>query len=579
MSGGSAPASASPHDLPIHDLRWVVARGLERGGSLCTDRERDVARALLALEGPPGLLIARLSARVRVAYPVDELGGPGVEDPAAACRALVIAGLLTAGATWTDRLAGVSSSILARWCAQRDLPTGGGRVARQARLLEASPIPPTRPWVTWPHRALLTRLERLATLRKEPDRGLLVAERLGHVAWPDYTITPGTASFAGRQALLGWEALYEALAQDRLSPHEALEALRTGAGDGPGRLSLRRRLSRAVRSAAEELVRTGDPTAAHDLLAELERAATIAPGRLAVQRARCLELAGDAGAALDLLRSRAPEATVERRVAIDRSGRRLARKLGRSWAPAPPLRTAEDRRLRLAPAPADGPRPRWSVEGRSYAVEGAVRAVLARRGRVALRCEGGLATTLFALIFAEALFAPVPGALPVPQLDGPLDLGDARFACRRARWFFEGFDAIAAGEAPDRVRAACATFSGRRVAGVRGELDPPDRWVEAARALGPRGLRAVLLPLARSGPRAAAGLPDLLVLPGPPIRLDGAFPRRVGPGPIFVEVKGPTDSLRDGQRVWIDRLLRAGSVVEVWRIDEDPSATRHRDDP
>ena len=32
---------------------------------------------------------------------------------------------------------------------------------------------------------------------------------------------------------------------------------------------------------------------------------------------------------------------------------------------------------------------------------------------------------------------------------------------------------------------------------------------------------------------------------------------------LFVEVKGPGDSLRDGQLAWIDVLVRAGAAVQV----------------
>ena len=46
---------------------------------------------------------------------------------------------------------------------------------------------------------------------------------------------------------------------------------------------------------------------------------------------------------------------------------------------------------------------------------------------------------------------------------------------------------------------------------------------------------------------------------------------RTGPKPLctacgaarFVEVKGPGDTMRDGQLAWIDVLVRAGAEVDV----------------
>ena len=35
---------------------------------------------------------------------------------------------------------------------------------------------------------------------------------------------------------------------------------------------------------------------------------------------------------------------------------------------------------------------------------------------------------------------------------------------------------------------------------------------------------------------------------------------------VFVEVKGPGDSIRDAQRWWAGRLRRCGIVSEVWRV-------------
>jgi hypothetical protein len=79
-------------------------------------------------------------------------------------------------------------------------------------------------------------------------------------------------------------------------------------------------------------------------------------------------------------------------------------------------------------------------------------------------------------------------------------------------------------------------------------------------------LAAVLETLLHHGPHATAGLPDLIVWPGPAIGIAGAYPHKLGPGLVLAEVKGPGDAVRDEQLVWHDRLMRAGAAVELWHV-------------
>ena len=67
-----------------------------------------------------------------------------------------------------------------------------------------------------------------------------------------------------------------------------------------------------------------------------------------------------------------------------------------------------------------------------------------------------------------------------------------------------------------------------------------------------------------------AGLPDLVVCPGPAVRLPDAFPSQLPEGLLLAEVKGPGDTLRDAQVVWIDHLLARGATVEVWKVEREP---------
>ena len=87
----SEPAPVAPH--AVADLRWVIARALERGGGLLTAGELVVVRRILALEGEAALLYARLSGRRPLVFRLSRLASPDVEDVPAAVAVLWEAGL------------------------------------------------------------------------------------------------------------------------------------------------------------------------------------------------------------------------------------------------------------------------------------------------------------------------------------------------------------------------------------------------------------------------------------------------------------------------------------------------------
>jgi Fanconi-associated nuclease 1 len=250
----------------------------------------------------------------------------------------------------------------------------------------------------------------------------------------------------------------------------------------------------------------------------------------------------------------------------------VSRALRRSWAPERPLLAPQRRSVRLLAAPPGPRRPRWRGKDAPEPVEQAVCSWLGSLGRRAVHAEGTPWSTLFALLFAPTYFLPVPGALPVRFLAGPLDLGTPAFRARRADAVDAVLAAVDRGEAPALVADAWGEWHGARLAGARWDGLDRELLCELAAGMGPAGLRAVLEPLLDGGSRAAAGLPDLVVLPGEPLRLPDAHPSRLPAGLLLAEVKGPTDSLRDGQRVWLDRLARAGVPVELWEVSAPPSS-------
>jgi hypothetical protein len=102
------------------------------------------------------------------------------------------------------------------------------------------------------------------------------------------------------------------------------------------------------------------------------------------------------------------------------------------------------------------------------------------------------------------------------------------------------------------------------IVGVHPDLD--GAFLQAlVEAIPPAALAAILRHMAERYHEVRSGLPDLAILPGPESgSRRGSGTRRRRPRPC--ELKGPTDSLRDNQRVWIDRLLELGLRVELWTV-------------
>lgn len=523
----------SPH--PGADLRGVVEVALEREGHLLTAGERRVVDQLLALGEEALELYARLSTRAGTVFRVRSLAYE-LDLPRAVAE-LAGAGMAHTAVPDDLCLPAFDAAALRAACRRLGLPVGGGRAGLEERLRG-------RPWVDEPvillgHRGLLERLELFYFQRAGLDRGHLVAERLGALRWAEYAPTGGAGLFPDRRALLRWE---RARAGAWTDPEEPLRL--ACAGRAPWGLSPWRR--------AVDAVLAGNPDA--DTLGRL----VAAGAELRHPHALALEREGRVAEALAACR--VPDGDPER-LALERTGARLARRRGVGWAPGLGLRSPATRRLRLEPG-ARGVRPTWRVDGEEHPVEAALCARLRALGREAVHAENWLWTSLFALVFRDLYFLPVPGMLPTPRRAGPLDLGTP--------WFYQHRQAAV----DTRLEAIGAEGPGPWVTGWTGErldglhaAEATLRW--AARVPGTTA-RVILGRMAREGWAVARGLPDLYVAAGPEVRLDGAIPARVGSEALLAEVKGPGDSLRDEQRRWLDHLLEKGIHVESWEVEKHP---------
>jgi Fanconi-associated nuclease 1 len=216
----------------------------------------------------------------------------------------------------------------------------------------------------------------------------------------------------------------------------------------------------------------------------------------------------------------------------------------------------------LPRASQNGPRPLWG-EPPLTVEEAVARAV----GRPVIQAENLLWTTLYGLVCFDLFWMPVPGMLPRPHLAGPLDLGSPDFAKRRQHALDERLGQVVAGEAPALLKKAWV-HHGERVRGIAWDRWPLEVLAACATGVGGSALAVILRRLAIEGWAAATGLPDLVILQGPAIEVNNAYPARLSSGLLLAEVKGPGDVVRDAQAVWFDRLLRGGAQVELWRVVE-----------
>jgi len=550
-------------DLAVADLQEIIDIARDRGGAVLTAGECVILNRIRSLTGPPARLYARLTARRPTVFRTQSVACVGVEDIPAAVEVLIAQGLADRLVPWDRRADALTVPDLKAGLRHLGLPVGGRRDALVARLRGRTHWQ-ADPWFRIRHRRLLGRLESWYFLRPSTDRSTLVVERLGHITWPSYRLTTGHAVFRRRSDLLQWETLL----QPDLTPEDALEALRRGAHRAPGKLDLGRRLKRSLIDTARAL-ETDAPDRARQLYLALgtepQQRAELAP-----RVARTLESESRPEDALDHLSACLVEATGAERIAIQRSGRRIAKTLRRGWPPDPPLRRPASRHLTLEAGSRAGSRPRYRVNGEDQTVERAVCAMLHSVGRRAIHAEGALWSTLFALLFADCYFLDVDGALPCRFLSGPLDLGTPAFRARREAPVSEVLDGILAGEVAARLRDADHRFRGQRLAGAQWHVGSAEILMDVATGIAPRALVTILEQILVNGRRATRGLPDLAVLPGRACHLPTGFPRRLSESLLLVEVKGPGDSLRDAQSVWLDRLLRSGTQVEIWEVK--PSA-------
>lgn len=580
-----AASEGTVEPFAMRDLDRALARGCERHGHLLSAGEWVVVRQLQACSTGARSLYARLFGRKDRFLATEELDYPDVDDIDAAVQELAAAGLARTSAglcTPRELLPLHPMPGLRQVCRALGLPRSGRRSALEERLVRAPGAQALllKPAVRLAHRGLVRRLCRAWLVDHAGDLSALVLARMDVVKPPPHPVTGGPGLHPSRRALQAYEAALRRWGKRELDCEAECEAALAVLRDMPPPDPARARFSplpfalRVVTEAARGRERQGEPGSAlavyDEALASVQRLGMAPPPELVRRRALCLDRLGDAAAGARACAAALDAAPPSPARALARTGRRLAKRGGAPWRPLPPLRAPRPRTLTLPPSPGSGRRPRWRVAGEARVAEGAVAAALVAAGRRVVHTENAPWTSLFALLLWDVLFAPVHGMLPGPGMHRPLDLGLPGFAARRSTELEAALAPLSAGHGPAALDAALEAHGGEAIAGLRWHAGLPTELRALVRALPGPALAGILRAYADHWRDARAGMPDLLLLPGAACRVEGAFPGRIPEDTVFIEVKGPTDSLRDGQRIWLDRLQALGLRAELWTIT--PSA-------
>lgn len=239
--------------------------------------------------------------------------------------------------------------------------------------------------------------------------------------------------------------------------------------------------------------------------------------------------------AQDILREPASEAELQ---ATRRAMPRLARKLRLPVPAQPEVLLAPLTHLELAEAP-------------PVCVEVSVAQVLTQGHQQAHYVENTLFSSLFGLVFWEAVFAPVPGAFFNPFQAGPADLFHPEFASRRASQIQAGFDALASDNLADDLISRWQCKFGLQNHFVFWAQLSEDLLQQALRCMPRESLQVIFKRMLDDLKNHRSGFPDLIVFD----TVQQTFE--------LVEVKAPGDRVQDNQARWMDYFLRHGIPCRV----------------
>ncbi|KAK0570041.1 hypothetical protein OC861_000348 [Tilletia horrida] len=182
----------------------------------------------------------------------------------------------------------------------------------------------------------------------------------------------------------------------------------------------------------------------------------------------------------------------------------------------------------------------------------------AKDGFKGYHCEGGMLTMLFVLAMWDIIYMPIDGAFETKYQSEPLDMRSDAFAIVRKEEMMQRLESISKGDGLDHIRAADERERprGTWASGCNWDRYTRDDLLEVAECMGGGPLATICQVFCEDREHCQGGMPDLCIW-----NMETKEVR-------FVEVKGPGDSLRDKQRIWIDTLARAGLTVQVATVKD-----------
>ncbi|KAK9476773.1 hypothetical protein V1514DRAFT_335921 [Lipomyces japonicus] len=192
------------------------------------------------------------------------------------------------------------------------------------------------------------------------------------------------------------------------------------------------------------------------------------------------------------------------------------------------------------------------VDGKECSVEGMCLSNYVALGWKGYHTEGGIIRTIFAYLFWDIIFMPIPWVFETTFQDSPLDLRTDAFYINRSLEINRRLSEIESTIGIQYIRAVYEREHERRTRCVGLDWDfPIDDVVEAAECIGGQALSAICKLFCEDYGHRASGMPDLF--------LWNSHKKKC----LFSEVKSLNDRLSDTQRLWIDVLIGAGVEVEL----------------
>jgi hypothetical protein len=542
-------------DLGRQDLITVLD-GLRRtNGHLLSASEASAIQAMIDLPFGAGRLLAQLLARRHSCLRLKSIDFTALDDQSRDLELLIKDGFLIELHHSPTRTALFTKKELTEWCKSCGVESKGKKDDLLRRVSDLKEGPPGLT-VHVVHRDLVDWCEWIFFGGGRGRRKRFVLGRIGASVWAQYSLTPGTVAFESRAQLrefLAYSTGKELSIPDLLGKIAALPER----SPSHRNFDLRRRMGKELIGRVWDSETKGEVELSLFLVDQALKLRVGNAGELLRRKALCLSKLDRRQEAAAVCQAAIVDAKDEEALALNRTGRRLARAAGVSWIPPRPLLSPRSRRIGLSGIA--------GFTGLRGEIERQVVGLFPEREMV--HGEGRLWTSLFVLLFFDLLWMPVDGMLPAPCLDGPLDLGRKEFAVRRRSLFLSRLNQIGKGASRRRIGRSLKE-RGVRIKGMDWGLASDSQWKRLLSSIPGPFLKRVMKHLGEEGFSAASGLPDLFVWPGKQQRHSCSFPSKLGTGALLVEVKGPNDSLQDNQRVWHDRLLRWKFPVEVWRVEE-----------